>query len=246
MVRWNLSDVFIGPKIFPGPSLRSGPFYAFLCRHEYNSQTHPMKFTFGFVFNFYFSFSERAIEYFSNPIQKNFNQFLWKPLPQRGREPPLRGGLTNILTDKSSDVFILVSTFTFLFRGWAIEYFSNLPPRILYPICENQNENHFWFWFQKWFCEICRMFYRSQNFSGPVPAVRALFMFFYVGMNIILKPTPKISVSDIHIFLKIVIEIVHEFLQHPLRGEEIVPPLEERGTDEWFSYPFLKSNCPNR
>jgi hypothetical protein len=29
MVRWNLSDVFIGPKIFPGPSLRSGPFLCF-------------------------------------------------------------------------------------------------------------------------------------------------------------------------------------------------------------------------
>ena len=80
--------------------------------------------------------------------------------------------------------------------------------------------------------KLSDVFIGPKNFSGPVPAVRALFMLFYICMNINLKPTPKISVSDIHIFLKIVIEIVHEFLQHPLRGEENVPPLERRGTDE--------------
>ena len=105
-------------------------------------------------------------------------------------------------------------------------------PQFLYPICETQNENLFGFGFRNGSVKFVGCFYRSQKFSGPVPAVRALFMFFYVGMNIILKPTSKISVSDIHIFLKIVIEIVHELLQHPLRGEEIVPPLERRGTDE--------------
>ena len=31
---------FIGPKIFPGPSLRSGPFYIFSCGFEKYSVTH--------------------------------------------------------------------------------------------------------------------------------------------------------------------------------------------------------------
>ena len=76
------------------------------------------------------------------------------------------------------------------------------------------------------------VFIGPKNFPGPSLRSGPFLCFFYVGMNIILKPTPKISVSNIHIFLKIVVEIVHEFLQHPLRGEEIVPPPERRGTDE--------------
>jgi hypothetical protein len=56
---------------------------------------------------------------FLKPNTEKFQPIFMKtslPLPQRGREPPLRGGLTKNLTDKLSDVFILISTFTFHFR----------------------------------------------------------------------------------------------------------------------------------
>jgi len=52
----------------------------------------------------------------------------------------------------------------------------------------------------------------------------------------------------IQTFLNLVIENFHGPLQYPLRGEEIVPPLEGRGTDEFphnisqthFKNPFQK------
>lgn len=52
-----------------------------------------IEFTFGFVFNFHFSFSEKkwAIEYFSNPIQKDFNKTSL-PLPRGGENRPSGAG----------------------------------------------------------------------------------------------------------------------------------------------------------
>jgi hypothetical protein len=72
----------------------------------------------------------------SKKISTNFHENL-SPLPQRGREPPLRGGLTknltdilsDILSDVLSDVFVLVSTFTFHFQGVGIRIFLKPTPK---------------------------------------------------------------------------------------------------------------------
>jgi hypothetical protein len=121
-----------------------------------------MKTIFILVSTFSFHFLERwASEYFSNPIQKNpkkFQPIFMKtslPLPQRGREPPLRGGLTknltdilsDVLSDILSDVFVLYSTFTFHFRRGGHQIFLKPTPefciRFMKMKNENQNENHF-------------------------------------------------------------------------------------------------------
>jgi len=95
---------------------------------------------------------------FLKPNTEKFQPIFMKtslPLPQRGREPPLRGGLTknltdilsDVLSDILSDVFVLYSTFTFHFRRGGHQIFLKPTPefciRFMKMKNENQNENHF-------------------------------------------------------------------------------------------------------
>jgi hypothetical protein len=79
-----------------------------------------MKFTFGFLFNFHFSFSEEGGQQNNSQTQyrkisTNFHENL-SPSPPEGERTAPPGRVDQNLTDILSDVFVLVSTFTFHFR----------------------------------------------------------------------------------------------------------------------------------
>jgi hypothetical protein len=102
------------------------------------------------------------------------------PLSPKGESTAPPGRVDQNLTDKWSDVLILGSTFTFVFRRGGQQNISQTQTKICIRFVKTKMKTIFDFGFRNGSVKFIGCFYRSQNFSGPVPAVRALFTHFFM------------------------------------------------------------------